>query len=73
MRDPASLRFLISVGVLTGKNSAYQLDTSKPALSEFRALLVAGEGGQAFTHEQSERLLQQFVQWGQKPNSPDKP
>jgi hypothetical protein len=51
----------------------HQVDTSKPALSEFRALLVGGEGGQAFTHEQSERLLQQFVQWGQKPNSPDKP
>jgi len=47
-------------------------DTSKPALSEFRALLVAPEGGQALTHEQSERLLQQFVQWGQKADSPDK-
>jgi hypothetical protein len=57
----------------TASSQPRQLDTSKPALSEFRALLVAGEGGQAFTHEQSERLLQQFVQWGQKPNSPDKP
>jgi len=47
-------------------------DTSQPALSEFRALLVAPEGGQAFTHEQSERLLQQFVQWRQKADSPDK-
>jgi hypothetical protein len=57
----------------TASSQPRQLDTSKPALSEFRALLVAGESGQAFTHEQSERLLQQFVQWGQKPNSPDKP
>lgn len=57
----------------TASSQQRQLDTSKPALSEFRALLVAGEGGQAFTHEQSERLLQQFVEWGQKPNSPDKP
>jgi hypothetical protein len=48
-------------------------ETSKPALSEFRALLVAGEGGQAFTHEQSERLLQQFMQWRQKADTPDKP
>jgi len=50
-----------------------QADSSKPALSEFRALMVAGEGGQAFTHEQSERLLQQFVQWRQKVDSPEKP
>ena len=49
------------------------VDPSKPTLSEFRALLVAGEGGQAFTHEQSERLLQQFVQWRQKADSTDKP
>jgi hypothetical protein len=48
-------------------------ETSKPALSEFRALLVAGENGQAFTHEQSERLLQQFMQWRQKADTPDKP
>jgi hypothetical protein len=47
-------------------------DASKPALSEFRALLVAPEGGQAITHEQSEQLLQQFVQWRQKADSPDK-
>ena len=50
-----------------------QADPSKPALSEFRALLAAGEGGQAFTHEQSERLLQQFVQWRQKADSLEKP
>ena len=50
-----------------------QADSSKPALSEFRALMVAGEGGQSFTHEQSERLLQQFVQWRQKVDSPEKP
>ena len=51
----------------------HEVDTSKPALNEFRSILVAGEGGQAFTHEQSERLLQQFVQWRQKADSPDKP
>jgi hypothetical protein len=40
-----------------------------PALSQFRAL-VAPTGGvqqsQGISHEQSERLLQQFVQWRQK-------
>jgi hypothetical protein len=48
-------------------------DTSKPALSQFRALVNANAGGQNFTHEQSERLLQQFVQWQQKTASTDKP
>lgn len=48
-------------------------DRPKAALNQFRALLVAGEAGQDFTHEQSERLLQQFVQWRQKAGAPDKP
>jgi hypothetical protein len=50
-------------------------DRSKPvpALAQFRGLLVAGESGQAFTHEQSEQLLQQFMQWRQKADSPEKP
>jgi hypothetical protein len=43
--------------------------TRPAALSQFRAL-VAPSGGslptQGFSHEQSERLLQQFVQWRQK-------
>jgi hypothetical protein len=44
----------------------------KPALSQFRAL-VTNTGGQNFTHEQSERLLQQFVQWRQKAVATSKP
>jgi hypothetical protein len=40
-------------------------DASQPALSQFRALVAPNGGGQGFTHEQSERLLQQFVQWRQ--------
>jgi predicted NodU family carbamoyl transferase len=40
----------------------------KSALSQFRALVNVNvnASGQNFTHEQSERLLQQFVQWRQK-------
>jgi hypothetical protein len=45
----------------------------KPALSQFRALVNANAGGQNFTHEQSERLLQQFVQWQQKAAATSKP
>jgi hypothetical protein len=48
-------------------------DTSKPALAQFRALITANAGGQNYTHEQSERLLQQFVQWRQKAASTIKP
>ena len=45
----------------------------KPALSQFRALVNANSGSQNFTHEQSERLLQQFVQWRQKTAAVSKP
>jgi hypothetical protein len=45
----------------------------KPALSQFRALVNANAGSQNFTHEQSERLLQQFVQWRQKTAAVSKP
>jgi hypothetical protein len=41
-------------------------ERSQSALSQFRPLLAGGEAERAFTHEQSERLLQQFVQWRQK-------
>ena len=46
---------------------------NKPALSQFRALVNANAGDQNFTHEQSERLLQQFVQWRQKAAAVNKP
>jgi len=45
----------------------------KGALSQFRALVNANASSQNFTHEQSERLLQQFVQWRQKAAAINKP
>ena len=51
---------------------AHQAD-DKGALSQFRALVNANANGQNFTHEQSERLLQQFVQWRQKAAAVSKP
>jgi hypothetical protein len=45
----------------------------KSALSQFRALVNSTTNGQNFTHEQSERLLQQFVQWRQKAAAVSKP
>ena len=41
---------------------------SKPALAEFKALL-ASPPSQPATHEQSERLLQRFLQWREKANT----
>jgi hypothetical protein len=38
---------------------------SKPALAEFNALLASPPSHPA-THEQSQQLLQQFLQWGSK-------
>ena len=48
-------------------------DTPKVAASQVRALAPKDGGGENFTHEQSERLLQQFVQWRQKTALIDKP
>jgi hypothetical protein len=53
--------------------ASHPADDPKPALSQFRALVAGNRDSQNFTHEQSERLLQQFVQWRQKAASPDKP
>jgi hypothetical protein len=49
-------------------------EDSKPALSEFQTILASTRTSQAvITHEQSETLLQQFVQWRQKPGSTEGP
>lgn len=47
-------------------------DAAKAPLSQVRAPVVASDGGQNLNHEQSERLLQQFVQWRQKAASTNK-
>jgi hypothetical protein len=45
-------------------------DDSKPALSEFQTLLASTRTSPpVMTHMQSETLLQQFLQWRQKPDS----
>jgi hypothetical protein len=45
-------------------------DDSKPALSEFQTLLASTRTSPSvMTHMQSETLLQQFLQWRQKPDS----
>ena len=45
-------------------------DDSNPALSEFQTILASTRTSPpVMTHEQSETLLQQFLQWRQKPDS----
>jgi hypothetical protein len=48
-------------------------DVAAAPAPQSRTLLAANDRGEAFTHEQSERLLQQFVQWRQKLALTDKP
>jgi hypothetical protein len=49
--------------------SEAQGEASKPAISEFQALITPAPPGANTRHEQSEQMLQRFLQWGQKPNS----
>jgi hypothetical protein len=49
-------------------------DDAKPALAEFQAILASPPAAPpAVTREESEALLQQFVQWQQKPAQPTAP
>ena len=48
-------------------------DESKPAITDFQTLLASAQTSQPATHAQSEQLLQQFLQWRQKPNSAEVP
>ena len=65
-------------GILQSITAFYQPpqrhDDSKPAVSEFQTILASTPTSQAvITHEQSETLLQQFLQWRQKPGSTGAP
>lgn len=42
-------------------------DGPKPATAEFQTILASTQNSPTMTREQSERLLQQFVQWRQNP------
>jgi len=48
-------------------------DESKPALAEFQTILASPPASQPVTREESETLLQQFVQWQQQPAPAPKP
>ena len=50
-------------------------DGAKSAIAEFQPILATAQNGQPAgqpaTPEKSDQLLQQFMQWRQKPNSPE--
>ena len=48
-------------------------DVAAAPSPQSRTLLAENDRGESFSHEQSERLLQQFVQWRQKLALTDKP
>jgi len=45
----------------------------KPALSEFQTILATTPAAQPVSREESETLLNQFVQWQQQPAPATKP
>jgi hypothetical protein len=50
-----------------------QTETAPQPVSQVQAPAATNDSDQNFNHEQSEQLLQQFMQWQQKAASSDKP
>jgi hypothetical protein len=68
--DTASTSSEITGSTKTAQPQPGQVDlASKPALAQFKALLATAPVSQPAPHEQSEQLLQGFMQWRQKDNS----
>jgi hypothetical protein len=76
-RQPDGVASSFSAILQSIKTAFYQpllrVDESKPALSEFQKVLASTPSQDVTTHEQSEMLLQQFLQWRQKPDSTGAP
>jgi hypothetical protein len=72
--DTASTSAEITGSARAAAPASDQADlASKPALAQFRALLATAPVSQPATQEQSQQLLQGFMQWRQKANSPETP
>jgi hypothetical protein len=53
---------------------AQREEDSRSAITEFQPILAAAaQAPQSVTHAESEQLLQQFLQWRQKPNAAEAP
>jgi hypothetical protein len=62
-----------AAAVQSMKSAQAQKGDAKPALSEFRGLLASTEASQGATHQQPEKLLQQFMQWRQRADASQVP
>jgi hypothetical protein len=70
--DAGSTSSEITGSIRTALPQSSQRDVgSKPALAEFQALLASVPPSQPANHEQSQQLLQQFLQWRRKANTTD--
>jgi hypothetical protein len=68
--DTASTSSEVTGSTKTAQPQPGQVDlASKPALAQFRALLATTPVSQSASHEQSEQLLQGFMQWRKKGDS----
>jgi hypothetical protein len=53
-------------GIAAAAEFAFTGGAAKPGSSQFRSVVVSGDSDHTLTHEQSEQLLDRFVQWRQK-------
>jgi len=68
--DASSASSEITGSVRTALPQSGQPDGgSKPALAEFQRILAPAPASQPATHEQSQQLLQKFLQWSKKASS----
>jgi hypothetical protein len=71
--DAGSTSSEITGSTSTALPQSFQADVgSKPALAEFQALIASVLSSQPATHEQSQQLLQQFLQWRKKADATEK-
>jgi hypothetical protein len=62
-----------AAAVQSMKAAQPQQGDAKPALAEFRGLLASTEAAQGANREQSDKLLQQFMQWRQRADASQVP
>lgn len=66
--DPSAAEVIDSMKSALSKSEQAAVKTHEPQPSpELQSILASREGGPAVSHEETEVLLQQFMQWQQKP------
>jgi hypothetical protein len=70
-QEPDAASFAAAVQSMKTQPTPQGDAASGGALAEFRGLLAAPDANQPASHEESEKLLHQFVQWRQKAGATD--